>query len=436
MSIHPETDTVIKTACRAVDRHILSVLSLAYMVNCVDRANLTFASLRMSGPMHLNEADYGLCIGLFYTGYVLFEIPSAWLFKRWGAARTFSRIMILWGLTGMAMAMCTQKIHLMGLRFLLGVFEAGFSPLCLYFLGRWYQDRHLGRAISIQQIAGPLSGILAGVLSAEIMTRTDGVLGIAGWRWMFIVEASPAILMGIWIRFFLPDSPADAKWLSPEQKAALTGTATPGGAGQPATPARAVSRPTVTQWALLLFIFLGIVCGNDIFSFWLPRLLAQAQVTSLRLIGVLASIPFAAAAGAMVVAGRIADRFSDRRTSLCMLACSAGALCLLTLALFTTSAAVVVVSATIGLASLYGAFVIVWTLPARLLGLEGSPTAYAAINMCGMIAGIACPIVAGRILNATGSFFMPLCGTALMLGCGGVALVLLGRLCSPPADIG
>ncbi|AQS86674.1 major facilitator superfamily transporter [Neoasaia chiangmaiensis NBRC 101099] len=423
MSIHEKTDTVTKSAYRAVDRNVLAVISLAYVVNCVDRANISFAHLRMDKTLHLTETDYGLAIGLFYTGYVLFQIPCAWLFERIGAARTFSRIMILWGLAGMAMALCTQKSHLFGLRFLLGAFEAGFSPLCIYFLRRWYQDRRLGRAISIQQIAGPLSGVLVGLISGDIMTRAEGLFGIAGWRWMFMIEAFPALLIGTWILFLLPNSPADASWLSSAQKSAFGNIALP---PKPGTPVAGAARPQVRRWAVILFAFLGIVCGNDIFSFWLPRLIAEAHVGSLRMVGVLSSLPFAAAAVAMIVAGRLADRFSEHRVTLCLAACALGAACLLLLAIDTANIAVVLGCTTSGLASLYAAYVIFWTLPDRLLGAPGSATTYAAINTCGMIAGIICPIVAGRLLDATGSFVLPFCGTALLLICGGTGLLILG----------
>lgn len=404
---------------RRIDLRILVVLSVAYIINCIDRANISFAHLSMNADLHLTEADYGLAVGIFYLGYVLFELPAAWLFKKIGAPRTFSRIMILWGLAGMAMFFCVNKMQFYGLRFLLGVFEAGFSPLALYFLSLWYPADKMGRAISIQQLAGPLSGVIVSVLSGAIMTSMQNVWGLSGWRWMFVLESFPAICLGIWILFFLPERPQVASWLTQEEKNMLLEHLPP----QAKTDAPATT-PHVRNLFTLIIPYVFIVCGNDIFSFWMPHFLQSTHIQSHMTIGILSSIPYLVATVTMLAAGRLADSALATRRTLCAMLCLCGAGALAFLAYHSIGLTSVLVCSTVGLASLYGAYVVFWTLPGSVMPHPPSATDFAAINTCGMIAGVVCPMVVGKLATLTGSFAPAELGTALLMVCAAALLTV------------
>lgn len=418
-----QNNTLSKRVFRRIDHRVLAVLSFAYVINCVDRANISFAHLSMNADLHLTEADYGVAVGIFYLGYVLFELPSAWLFKKIGAPRTFSRIMILWGLVGMAMFFCTDKIQFYGLRFLLGVFEAGFSPLALYVLSLWYPPEKMGRAISIQQIAGPLSGVLVGILSGLIITTMHDVWGISGWRWMFVIESLPAVCLGIWILFFLPAGPQEATWLNTEEKIFLKNSFSLSNE-QTVHSASTFSTPHIRSLFMLAMPFIFIVCGNDIFSFWLPHFIQSTHTQSNMHIGFLSSIPYLFATCIMLIAGRLADTALSIRKNLCAVFCLIAASALIFLAYDSKSLISVLACSTIGLASLYGAYVVFWTLPKSVMINPPSSTDFAAINTCGMIAGIVCPIIVGKLATQTGGFALSELGTALLMFCAAAFLTI------------
>lgn len=415
----PQKETLPASIFRRIDLRILVVLSVAYIINCIDRANISFAHLSMTADLHLSEADYGMAVGIFYLGYVLFELPAAWLFSRIGAPRTFSRIMILWGLAGMAMFFCTDKTQFYGLRFLLGVFEAGFSPLALYFLSLWYPANKMGRAISIQQLAGPLSGVIVSILSGVILASMQNVWGISGWRWMFVLESFPAICLGIWILLFLPEHPQAASWLTQDEKTILL-------KHLPAPKKTETFTPTLHMRSLFTLIipYVFIVCGNDIFSFWLPHFLQSTHIQSHMTIGVLSSIPYLFATLTMLTAGRLADSAATTRRTLCAVFCLCGAGALAFLAYHGTSLSSVLACSTVGLASLYGAYVVFWTLPSSVASRPPSATDFAVINTCGMIAGVLCPIIVGKLATLTGSFAPAELGTAVLMVCAAAFLTI------------
>ncbi len=204
---------------RKITWRILPILLLCYLFAFLDRTNIGFAKLQMMHDLGLSDAAYGFGAGIFFIGYVLFEIPSNLHLVKIGARKTISRIMLLWGLTSSAMIFVDSETMFYVLRFLLGVFEAGFAPGVIFFLSYWFPSSRMAAAMSLFLFGAPVSGIVGGPLSGWVMTVLDKSHGLAGWQWMFLAEGLPCVLLAVVVFFMLDDKPSEANWLSAEEKA-------------------------------------------------------------------------------------------------------------------------------------------------------------------------------------------------------------------------
>ena len=223
-------------------------LFLCYVISFLDRINIGFAQLQMKHDLGFSDAMYGLGAAVFYVGYVFCEVPSNLLLARFGARRTFTRIMLLWGIASTGMMFVSQPSHFYVLRFLLGVFEAGFFPGIVLYLTYWFPANRRAAAISVFFAGVAVAGVLGGLMSGWIMRDMSGVLGLHGWQWMFAIEGAPAILLAFAAFTLLVDRPQDATWLTPDERrgspryaptAAGTATRTTGAArGRACEPAR------------------------------------------------------------------------------------------------------------------------------------------------------------------------------------------------------
>lgn len=212
----PEPDASFQSLIAKLNWRLLPFLLVCYVFATLDRVNIGFAKLQMQGDLGLSDAAYGLGAGIFFIGYMMFEVPSNLMFPKWGARKTFSRILILWGLTSAGMMFVRDETTFYVLRFMLGVFEAGFAPGMFFYLTYWYGKANMGRVMGIVLLAGPLTGVISGPLSGGIMTHLAGVHGLHGWQWLFVLEGIPCVFLGVLARFVLSDKPADARWLSSE----------------------------------------------------------------------------------------------------------------------------------------------------------------------------------------------------------------------------
>ncbi|MFC7739853.1 MFS transporter [Nocardiopsis composta] len=203
---------------RKVGRRLLPFLLLCYTFAYLDRVNIGFAKLHMQEDIGLSEAAFGLGAGLFFLAYALLEVPSNLLMERIGAKRTITRIMVLWGLTSAAMAFAWNEASFYTLRILLGVFEAGFAPGIILYLTYWYSTRRMAAAMGVYMLAGPIGSIFGSGVSAVIISGMDGVGGLAGWQWMFVVEGLPCAVLGYLFWRLMADRPQDADWLSAREK--------------------------------------------------------------------------------------------------------------------------------------------------------------------------------------------------------------------------
>ncbi len=387
-------------AYRKVAWRLLPLLGLCYILAYLDRINIGFAKLQMSADLGFSEAVYGLGAGIFFIGYFLFEVPSNVILHKVGARRWIARIMMTWGLVSLAMMWVTTAEMFYLLRFLLGIAEAGFFPGIILYLTYWFPAERRGRINALFMIAIALAGLIGGPLSGWILDNFDGHFGWAAWQWLFLLEGLPPIFMGLVILFWLDDRIADAKWLTPAEKALLAAPIAAEEARKPSPPLREVLTDGHIWW--LSSIYFCLVMGLYGLGFWLPTLLSDSGTRDPLMIGLLSAIPYALAVPTMVLVGKAADRRGERRWTLALPAL-AGALGLGLSVVWADHpwlALAALSLATMGIMSALPAF---WSLPAALLSGTAAAAGIALINALGNLAGFLGPVAIGWLRDATGN---------------------------------
>jgi len=260
-----------------INWRLLPLLIACYMFAYLDRVNVGFAKLQMQSDLGFSDAAYGVGAGIFFIGYVLFEIPSNLMLPRIGARLTFSRILVLWGITSACMLFVRNVPAFYAMRFLLGVFEAGFAPGMIYYLSRWYGPKRMARAIALVFVAGPIGGVVGGPLSAWLMSSLAGVGGLSGWQWMFLVEGLPCLALGALVWFTLANRPADARWLTSEEKRLVEAEVGGNGGHEHRIDSfsEVLRNPRVYRLALAYFCIIFPIYAM---SFWLPTLIKEQGV--------------------------------------------------------------------------------------------------------------------------------------------------------------
>src|SRR5580698_8194203 len=270
-----ETSTI-----RAISIRLIPFLVLAYFLAYLDRVNLGFAALTMNAELKFSPLVFGWGAGIFFIGYFLFEVPSNIALEKFGASRWIARIMVTWGIISGLMAMVTGPWSFYGLRFLLGVAEAGFFPGIILYLTYWYPAEYRARFLAAFAIAVPVSTVI-GAPASGLLLGLDGAMGLKGWQWLFIIEGVPSVLLGIVSWFYLTDRPAKADWLTTEQKAWLASKLNAEVAAKQAakhlTLGEALSSPKVIMLSLVYFGFVGSLYGMQ---FWLPQIVKAFGLTN------------------------------------------------------------------------------------------------------------------------------------------------------------
>lgn len=401
---------------------ILPFLMVCYLFACLDRLNIGFAKLQMQDALGMSDAAYGLGAGIFFLGYVLFELPSNLLLPKVGARKTISRILVLWGLTSAAMLFTRNVPMFYALRFLLGVFEAGFAPGMIFYLTYWYGEARMARAIAIVMLAGPLSGVIGGPLSGWIMTAFAGTHGLAGWQWMFLIEGLPCVFLGVVAWFFLSDTPRQATWLSDDERAVLAAEVEAGeGPRHGHRSFLQVARdPKVYLMAIAYFC---VICGIYAVNFWLPSILKADGVSSPLEIGMYSAIPFLVSMIAMVVVGYSSDKRGERRWHSAVPAVI-GTIAL-ALAASTTHLGASLLCMTVATAGMWVAYTVFWAIPSDYLKGEVAAGGIALINTIGLLGGFFSPTIIGWARTATGSLAAGLYVMVGLLLLGAVLLFLI-----------
>src|SRR4029077_16978652 len=265
----PAKSAIETSTIRAISWRLIPFLVLAYFFSYLDRVNLGFAALTMNAELKFSPTIFAWGAGIFFIGYFIFEVPSNLALEKFGASRWIARIMVTWGIISAAMAMVSGELSFYVLRFLLGVAEAGFFPGIILYLTYWYPAEYRGRFLAAFAIAVPVSTVIGAPISG-LLLGLDGVMGLRGWQWLFILEGIPSILLGIVTWFYLTDRPEKAGWLSAEQKAWLAAKLNAEIAAKEAvkrfTLGQALSSPKVITLSLIYFGFVGALYGMQ---FWL-----------------------------------------------------------------------------------------------------------------------------------------------------------------------
>jgi len=395
-------DDIAARTTRRLQRRLLPFLILVYVVAFLDRVNVNFAALSMTRDLGFGPRQFGFGAGVFFLGYFLFEIPGTLIVERTGARRWIARIMVTWGVVAMIMSAVKTPLQFYGLRFLLGVAEAGFFPGIIVYLTHWFPARERAKALSLFTAAIPISNMLGAPLSGLIM----GVrwAGLAGWRWLFLLEGAPAIVLGVVTFFFLTDRPRDARWLPADERAWLIATLeAETEARRAAGPHRlgaALRDPRV--WLLSAAFFL-IVVPTYAIQLWMPQIVRNISHLSPFQIGLVVDLAYLLGLPSLLLFGRSSDRRGERRWHAAIPMLVLGAGLLLTAALQQHWPAVIVglVIAGAGLNAHLPAF---WALPPLFLAGEAAAGSVGLINSIGNLGGFAGPSLVGVLKQGHASF--------------------------------
>ncbi|MBN3757595.1 MFS transporter [Paraburkholderia sp. Tr-20389] len=401
---------------------IVPFLMLCYVVAYLDRVNVGFAKLQMSQDLAFSETVFGLGAGVFFVGYFLFELPSNILMHKLGARIWIARIMITWGVMSALFVFVQTPMQFYALRFLLGLAEAGFYPGVILYLTYWFPSHRRAKIIAVFMSAIPVSGIFGNPLSGWIMQTFDAHHGFAGWQWMFVIEAVPAIAVGIATILYLDNGIAGAKWLTPREKKLLADEI----AAQPQEKTQshslgAVFRDPRTWWMSL--IYFAFVTGQYGLTFWMPTLVKSTGVTGAFQIGLLSAIPFLVAIVVMNVMGHSADKRRERRWHLIGPAL-AGAVGFSVAASYANNTAVSIAFLSIAAAGVLTCAPLFWSLPTAFMSGATAAAGIAIINSIGNLAGFASPYMIGYLKDLTHSTQSGMYVLAAMLVIGALAVWL------------
>ncbi len=412
-----ETSTI-----RAISWRLIPFLVLAYFFSYLDRVNLGFAALTMNAELKFTPLIFAWGAGIFFIGYFIFEVPSNLALERFGASRWIARIMVTWGIISALMATVSGEMSFYILRFLLGVAEAGFFPGIILYLTYWYPAEYRARFLAAFAIAVPVSTVIGAPISG-LLLGLDGVMGLKGWQWLFIIEGVPSVLLGVVTWFYLTDKPEHANWLTAEQKAWLSSRLTAEVAAKQAakhmTLGEALSSSKVIMLSLIYFCFVAALYGMQ---FWLPQIVKAFGLTNAQT-GFVTAIPYLFGTVAMILWARHSDATRERVMHV------GAPFFLIAIALAVSSyltdptATMVALSfAAIGVFCVFGVF---WTLPTAWLSGTAAAGAIALINSIGNLAGFGGPYLIGWIKDSTGSTANGLLALAVLPLIGGL-LVFMG----------
>lgn len=416
----------VESTYRKIAFRLMPFLIICYIVSYLDRANISYAKLQFMSDLGFSEAAYGLGAGLFFVGYVLFEVPSNLWMQRIGARRTLLRIMILWGLISSAMMFVNTPMQFYVMRFLLGAAEAGFFPGVILYLTYWFPASRRGRVTGYFMMGAATAGIIGGPVSTWIMVHMAGLHGLHGWQWLFLLEGLPAVALGVVAFYYLCDRPEEANWLSDREKSILQGdlaaeqVSRQNGSGHGLR--EALANPKL--YVGMVGYFCVLVSFNAI-GFWAPTIIRDVGVSDLLQVGLLSSAVFLAGAVGTYVVGYSSDLRMERRWHLAV--CSLViAVCFALLPLVAHNLTLAITLLSLAAAASYGCFVVFWTIPQSFLTASSKASGIALITSLGGIGAFVSPTLVGWMKTSTGSIYpgLTILGLITLFG----ALVLLVAL--------
>ncbi|NHV25887.1 MFS transporter [Burkholderia sp. D-99] len=409
---------------RKVSWRLIPFLFLCYALSFMDRINIGYAQLQMRQDLDINEAIYGLGAGIFFIGYLLFEVPSNLMLERYGARKTIARIMFMWGLVSATMAFVRTPTEFYVVRFLLGVFEAGFFPGVILYLTYWYPSARRSSVVAVLMTSLVVSGVVAGPSSTAIMTGLHDALGFRGWQWMFLLEGLPSSVIAVAAFFYLTDKPADANWLTTDEKAFLI--------RQVDNDKKLHGEPARSSWAggvfrnpriyVLVAINFAVMAGGYSLTFWFPLIVKSFGVKDILHVGLYAVIPNCLGAVAMIGWGRRSDRKLERRWHFaCGALVAAGGFFALTFSNGSLVMALISLCvAYMGMAAITPLF---WSVPTVMLSRSSAAVGIALISSVSQLGAAFAPWMIGVIKLRTGSFQYGLGVIAVLLVLSAILMI-------------
>lgn len=399
---------------KKVFTRLMPVLFISYILAYIDRINIGFAAIRMNADLGISPYIYGLGAGVFFLGYFIFEIPSNLMLEKTGARRWIARIMISWGAISACMAFIQGPTSFIIVRFLLGVAEAGFFPGVILYLTYWFPQEYRARIIAAFMVAIPVSLAVGAPLSTAIL-QMDGIAGLKGWQWLFLIEGLPTVLFGFVFLTVMPDRPRDAKWLSDEERTWLQGTIDSEQRAVAAVHGTSVLKAFADPRLIALaFIYFANTTANLGLAFFLPQILKSLGLSDMQT-GLMTSVPYIVGTLGILVFGYVSDKYKERRWTL-FAALALTGFGLIAAGLMTGSLLAVIVMA-IAAVGIYGTKAPFWPLPSMFLTGSAAAGGIALINSVGNLGGFVGPTMVGWIREVTGSF------EAGLYFLGGLALV-------------
>jgi MFS family permease len=409
-----------------VTRRIVPLLFMCYVVAYLDRVNVGFAKIQMLTDLKFSETVYGLGAGIFFLGYFLFEVPSNILLHRVGARLWIARVMITWSIVSAATLFVKTPTMFYVLRFVLGLAEAGLFPGVILYLTYWYPARRRANILALFITGIPVAGLVGAPLSGWIMNSASGAHNLAGWQWLFLIEAIPSLVMGIVVLLFLDNSVEKARWLSADEKALLARNLADDREGVQSHRTRdGFTNPRVWLMCVLYFF---IMMGLYGVGFYLPTLIKNTGVSNPLSVGLLTALPYAVAVVAMLLVSRHSDARRERRWHITIPAL-AGTLGWIASAAFMHEAMLATIALTVATAAVLVTMTQFWVLPTAMLTGAAAASGIAVINSVGNLAGFVSPYLIGGIIDATHSTLLAVVALAVsMLVVGALALTLPKRL--------
>ncbi|WP_434777079.1 MFS transporter [Neisseria sp. Ec49-e6-T10] len=391
-----------KEIFRKVTWRLIPFLVFLFVLAWIDRVNVGFAKLAMLEDLKFSEAVYGFGAGIFFIGYFLFEVPSNLLLEKIGARLTLARITILWGITSIGMAYAHSEMIFYTLRFLLGVFEAGFFPGVVLYLTYWFPAKQRAKINGMFMTSFAIAGVVGGPIAGFIMeTMVGGIGGHANWQWLFIIEGIPSVIAGIFVLLYLPEKPANAKFLNQKEQQFITAEIAKEGK-DPTKHSSLKSIFTQKKVWYCTAIYFCIVSGNATIAFWTPSVVKSLGINNNLMIGLVSAIPFIVGTIAMLFNGAHSDKTGERRYHCAFAALIAG-IGLFATGLFMDNIYLAMFSLTIASAGILAAFPVFWSLPTLFLAGTAAAGGIALINSVGNLAGFVAPYMIGFLKDTTGS---------------------------------
>jgi D-galactonate transporter len=402
----------------------VTFLFIGYLVAYLDRINVGFAQLQMQHDLGFSDAVYGLGAGIFFAGYFLFEVPSNLMLEKIGVRKTMMRVLICWGVVSACMRFISSPIEFYVMRFMLGVFEAGFVPGAILYLTYWYPETRRARMLGIFSSAITIAGVLGSPVSGAIMTHLEGVYGMKGWQWLFVLEGIPAVVLGLLVPYVLVNRPGDAKWLTSREKDLLEHhLAAERGldrADHRHTFGAALKDPRIYLFA---FVYFAIICGIYAVSFWLPTIIKNAGVKDPFNVGLYSMIPYGVGALGMIFISRHSDVKMERRWHLA--GCTfIGSAALVMIAASASNLALALVAFAIANATIFTGMPLFFAILTSYLSGTAAAGGIAMINSLALLGGFASPAIMGWAKTTTGSFTSGLYVLAALLVVAGLAVLL------------